>query len=52
MRAENFRLIHHALEQSEAAGRPPVARLDPNRDDAALRRMARLIGRRMGGRRR
>jgi hypothetical protein len=52
MRAENVRLIHHALAQSEAAGRPPVARLDPNRDDGAMRQAARLIARRMTGRRR
>ncbi|MCO5180802.1 MAG: SEC-C domain-containing protein [Candidatus Promineofilum sp.] len=29
MRRHNVLLIHHALEQAQAAGRPPVARLDP-----------------------
>ncbi len=29
MRRHNVLLIHHALEQAKAAGRPPVARLDP-----------------------
>lgn len=29
MRRHNILLIHHALEQARAAGRPPVARLDP-----------------------
>lgn len=28
-RANNVTLIHHALDQAKAAGRPPVARLDP-----------------------
>ena len=28
-RAHNVILIHHALDQAKAAGRPPVARLDP-----------------------
>jgi hypothetical protein len=30
MRRHNVLLIHHALEQARLAGRPPVARLDPN----------------------
>lgn len=29
-RANNVTLIHHALDQAKAAGRPPVARLDPH----------------------
>lgn len=28
-RANNVLLVHHALDQAKAAGRPPVARLDP-----------------------
>lgn len=33
LRANNYLLAHHALEQAEKVGRPPVARLDPNRPD-------------------
>jgi len=33
LRANNYILAHHALEQAEKVGRPPVARLDPNRPD-------------------
>lgn len=29
LRSQNVILIHHALDQAKAAGRPPVARLDP-----------------------
>jgi hypothetical protein len=39
MRRHNHRLIHHALEQAEAQGRPPVARLDPERSDKLARKM-------------
>ena len=28
--------VHHALEQAKLAGRPPVARLDPNRTDPPI----------------
>jgi hypothetical protein len=30
MRRRNHLLVHHALEQAEVQGRPPVARLDPS----------------------
>lgn len=33
LRANNYLFAHHALEQAEKAGRPPVARLDSNRAD-------------------
>lgn len=33
-RCHNVLLIHHALEQAQRAGRPPVARLDSQRSDA------------------
>jgi len=36
LRHNNQLLIHHALEQAEKVGRPPVARLDPNRTDAPI----------------
>ena len=52
MRANNYRLIHHALAEAERIGRPPVARLDPDRDDGAMRNTARLLARQMGRRRR
>lgn len=36
MRRNNQILVHHALAQAERVGRPPVARLDPNRTDAPI----------------
>ncbi|MCL4870626.1 MAG: SEC-C domain-containing protein [Anaerolineae bacterium] len=46
MRRHNIILIHHALEQAKLKGRPPVARLDPNRSDKKkqliIRQMRRL----------
>lgn len=38
MRANNHLIIHHALAQAEAAGRPPVARMDPQREDKPVPR--------------
>lgn len=35
-RRQNVMLIHHALEQARLAGRPPVARLDPNHIQEAV----------------
>ena len=54
LRANNVMFIHHALAEAEKAGRPPVARLDPNRDDGAMREGARLLARQVArrGRRR
>jgi hypothetical protein len=40
MRRNNTILIHHALEQAELAGRPPVARLDPHRSDPPIQQRA------------
>lgn len=37
MRRHNTLLIHHALEEAQKAGRPPVDRLDPHRHDRAIR---------------
>jgi len=36
LRRNNQLLIHFALEQAERVGRPPVARLDPNRTDEPI----------------
>jgi hypothetical protein len=36
LRRNNQLLIHHALEQAEKVGRPPVARLDPDRTDTPI----------------
>jgi hypothetical protein len=36
LRRNNQLIIHHALEEAERVGRPPVARLDPNRTDAPI----------------
>ena len=52
MRQHNVLFIHHALAEAERVGRPPVARLDPERDDDAVRRATRMLARRMSGRRR
>jgi hypothetical protein len=41
LRRHNVLLIHHALDQATAAGRPPVARLDPRHVPEGVRRRAR-----------
>lgn len=46
MRARNYLIIHHALEQAEVQGRPPVARLDANRPDKLVQKAAQAIKRR------
>ncbi|RMG90604.1 MAG: hypothetical protein D6706_19205 [Chloroflexi bacterium] len=43
MRRYNHLLVHHALEQAEKNGRPPVARLNPNRADKAVRKAVRRM---------
>ena len=40
MRRKVFIIIHHALEQAEAKGRPPVASYDPDRKDSLARKTA------------
>jgi hypothetical protein len=40
MRRHNHILIHHALAEAEVQGRPPVARLNPNRQDKATKKVA------------
>lgn len=41
LRRHNVILIHHALEQAMAAGRPPVARLDPHHTSEAIQQRIR-----------
>jgi uncharacterized protein YecA (UPF0149 family) len=48
MRRHNHLLIHHALEQAKIQGRPPVARLDPNRPDKKTQAVARQVRKRFG----
>jgi hypothetical protein len=45
MRAHAHLPIHHALAQAELHGRPPVERLNPDRQDAAAVKAARRLGR-------
>jgi hypothetical protein len=45
MRRHNTLYIHHALAESKVQGRPPVARLNPNRQDEAAQKMARGVRR-------
>jgi hypothetical protein len=40
MRRQGHLIIHHALEQAELKGRPPVAGKDPNRADELVRKAA------------
>lgn len=40
MRRHGHLIIHHALEQAELKGRPPVAGKDPNRADELVRKAA------------
>jgi hypothetical protein len=48
MRRHNHLLIHHALEQAKIQGRPPVARLDPDRLDKKTQAVARQVRKRFG----
>lgn len=45
MRRHNHLIIHHALEQAEKEGRPPVARLDGQRPDKLVQSAARQLKR-------
>lgn len=45
MRANTHLLVHHALAQAEAQGRPPVARLDADRPDKKTQKMVRQVKR-------
>ena len=46
MRRHNHLLVHHALAEAKVQGRPPVARVDPNREDKKVQAVARQIKRR------
>ncbi len=41
MRRHNVIMIHHALEEAQKQGRPPVARLDPDREDKKTQKLVR-----------
>ncbi len=47
MRRSSHLLVHHALAQAQEKGRPPVARLDPNRPDKAIQKIVRQVKRRL-----
>jgi len=40
MRDNSYIIVHHALAQAERVGRPPVARLDENREDGKTQKLA------------
>ncbi len=46
MRRNNHMLVHHALKEAKAQGRPPVARLNPDRPDKKVQAVARQMKRR------
>ena len=46
MRRHNHLLVHHALKEAKVQNRPPVARLNPNREDKKVQAVARQIKRR------
>ncbi len=45
MRRHNHLLVHHALAEAKVQGRPPVARLDPNRPDKKVQTVTRKMKR-------
>lgn len=45
MRNKNYLLVHHALEQAQRVKRPPVARLDPDREDKKTQKLAQQMKR-------
>lgn len=45
MRKYNHLLVHHALDQAVEKGRPPVARLDPDRPDKKTQKVVRNMKR-------
>lgn len=47
MRRHNHLLVHHALEHAAIQGRPPVARLNPNREDLKTQRFVSKMKKRM-----
>jgi len=47
MRRHNHLLVHHALEHAAIQGRPPVARLNPDRDDLKTQKFVKKIQKRL-----
>ena len=45
MRKHSHLLVHHALQEAQNQGRPPVARLDANRPDVKTQKLARSVAR-------
>ncbi|WP_420645780.1 YecA family protein [Candidatus Leptofilum sp.] len=45
MRKHSHLLVHHALQEAKNQGRPPVSRLDANRTDAKMQKIARGMAR-------
>lgn len=45
MRARNYLLIHHALAEAEKQKRPPVARMNPERDDKKTQKVVQQMKR-------
>ena len=45
MRQHSHLLVHHALQEAQNQGRPPVARLDANRPDVKTQKLARSVAR-------
>ena len=45
LRRHSHLLVHHALAEAKAKGRPPVARLDANRSDTKTQKIARGMSR-------
>lgn len=45
LRKHSHLLVHHALVEAQNQGRPPVTRLDPDRPDAKMQKMARGMAR-------
>jgi hypothetical protein len=43
MRRRGYLIIHHALEQAELKGRPPVSGSDSNRSDGLARKAAQRL---------
>ena len=43
LRQRGYIIVHHALEQAELAGRPPVSGVDPNRKDDLARKAAQRL---------
>ncbi|MCA9990383.1 MAG: SEC-C domain-containing protein [Ardenticatenaceae bacterium] len=45
LRRRNYLFVHHALAEAEKVGRPPVARLDPDRPDKKTQKIVRQVRR-------